>query len=143
MRPRIEQNEAKFLLELLEKDKQYYEQLAAQLDEKMKPLKITVNQACWYVNNYNITIAQQKYNYPEGVKELCQLEAEAIQSLRKIIVYKKLIAKYTQIAEGKKGRGRYSYEAQNIDGSITGLKDKIFLGFKDYKTPLQVEAPKI
>jgi hypothetical protein len=143
MRPRIEPIEAKFLVEVLEKDKGYYELLEQKLNEKMKPLQLTVSKACWYVRGYNLTYAQREYDYPNCANQLCKLQAEDAYVLRKVALYKELIAKYRQIAEGKKGRGRYPLAATNINDKILHLEDKIFLGYKDYRMPIQVEAPKI
>ena len=143
MRPRITQIEAAFILEVLEKDKDNYQQLEKELDEKMKPLKITVSKACWFVRNYMVTTAQREFNYPDCAKVLCKLEGEQSFILRKLVIYKGLVAKYRQIAENKKGRGRYSMDTTDIDSNINHLQDKIFLGYKDYKMPLVVEAPKL
>ena len=143
MRPRITQIEAQFLLEVLEKDKANYEQLEAQLNEKMKPLKITVSKACWFVRNYMIETAKRDYGYPDCAKVLCKLEGEQSFILRKLVIYKGLVAKYRKIAENKKGRGRYSMDATDIASHINHLQDKIYLGYKDYKMPLVVEAPKL
>jgi hypothetical protein len=144
MRPRIYPAEAQYILEILEKDKAYYEKLEAELNEKMKALKLTASKACWCVRNYQIETAMREYNYPDCAKELCKLEADQIFILRKLAIHKDLVNKYRRIAEGKKGCGRYGRnEGTYTDYSIRHLNDSIFLGYKDYKMPMTVEAPKI
>jgi hypothetical protein len=144
MRPRIYQAEAQYILEILEKDKAYYEKLEAELNQKMKPLNITASKACWYVRNYMILTAKRDYNYPACAEELCKLQAEHQFILRKLAIHKELVNKYRRIAEGKKGCGRYGRaEGTNTDYNIRRLNASIFLGYKDYKMPMVVEAPKL
>lgn len=107
MRPRIYQAEAKFLLEMLEKEQATYEKIEAELNEKLKPLKITVSKAVWHAHNYMRIIAEKEYNYPACVNELTKLQNEYNSTLNKLSIYKNLVNKYRRIAEEKKGCGRY------------------------------------
>jgi hypothetical protein len=143
MRPRINPIEAQFLCEVLTKELTYYTILEQQLTEKMKPLKLPVAKACSLVNHYFLSTAKRDFNYPVPVQELCKLEAQDFYVLKKLTIYKELLCKYKQIANGTKSRGRYREDCTRLDEHLRGLNDKIFLGFKDNNTPLQFEAPRI
>lgn len=146
MRPRIQAEEAKFIVEVLEKDKEKYDCLEKELDVILKPLGIKVSKACWFVRNYMSDNARRELDYPNCVKELNKVQVEKEVVLRKLIVYKKLIAKYRQIAEGKKGRGRYSLDADtnNANYAIRHINDKVFLPYLGSHRPaVMLEAAKI
>jgi hypothetical protein len=143
MRPRINPIEAQFLYEVLTKELTYYTILEQQLTEKMKPLKLPVAKACSLVNHYFLSTAKRDFNYPVPVQELCKLEAQDVYVLKKLTIYKELLCKYKQIANGTKSRGRYREDCTRLDEHLRGLNDKIFLGYKDSNTALQVEAPRI
>ena len=106
MRPRISQQETKFILECLEikrtetqKLLERYEQLTAEVATLRKTLHM--------VGPYFAF----KEGYKEKKQELDKLEAQRFNLYHRITVFDSLIAKYSNLASGEKHKGRYPNRA--------------------------------
>lgn len=123
LRPRIEKREAEFILELLEKEKAAVETQEQQLLEKIKPLGVTVSKAMWYRRNYMTLTAIKECDYPKCVDNLTALQTEDRVLLRRIYVFKKLLKRYTLMAQGKKS-GRAPRDAQEVSRTIYHMEQQ-------------------
>ena len=104
MRPRITKKEAQFILDCLLSKKEEIEEI----QQRYEDLKLEV----WrlkQVRKYNTYEAIDKGKLPEKREKLERLEAYRYRFHMNLLVLDSLIAKYSRIAKGTKGKGRYKY----------------------------------
>jgi hypothetical protein len=142
-RIRISQKEAAYILEILEKDKAYYEAFEQELKQKIQQLEPNVEKAAWLLRNFMKISAEKECNYPQCVVDLFTKEAQLAVTLRKLGIHKRLIAKYKRLAENSKGVGRYDHSTQEPAWDLERLHADVFLPANRYRAPYIVRAPHV
>lgn len=104
MRPRISQKEAAYLVQLLKATTPFLEQLT-QRHEHLRLEMYSLKQRVW-IEGYSVF---KNEHYVAKKQELARLEREASDVSRMINVHKRLVAKYSAIAEGVSHRGTYKH----------------------------------
>ena len=111
MRPRISQREANYLVQLLKVTAPYLEQLK----QRHENLRLEMWSLKQRLRTEGYTVFKNEH-YSEKKQELAKLDREASDVLRMIAIHKRLIAKYSAIAEGVSHRGTYKHLSLTSNG---------------------------
>jgi hypothetical protein len=138
MRPRISQPEAIFILKILEREKVTVETQKSELMERLKPLGATVAKAIILRSNFFVDMAVRECGWPKCLEQLNTLSADDRVLLKQIAVYKRLLNKYSLMANGKE-KGRYPNGSDGVTEAITDLSryDVLTHRFADMKTEMR------
>lgn len=102
LRPRISRKEAEFILDCLLVKKEDTKNLLERYED-LKAEVLRLRQIVMYDSYEAIT----KQHLPKKREELERLEVDRFGLHMKLVIINSLIAKYSRIAKGTKGRGRY------------------------------------